>query len=64
MSKAIDDLKHEHDAILSALQILEGMGTQVASGKNVDQKDLHNFIGFLREFADRCHQRWGTYISL
>ena len=55
MSKAIDDLKHEHEAILSALQILEGMGTRVASGKNVDQKDIHNFIGFLREFADQCH---------
>jgi hemerythrin-like domain-containing protein len=31
------------------------MGTQVASGKNVDKKDIHDFIGFLREFADRCH---------
>jgi hemerythrin-like domain-containing protein len=53
MSQAIDDLKHEHDALLSALQILEGMGTQVASGKNADKKDIHNLISFLREFADK-----------
>ncbi len=55
MSKAIDDLKHEHEAILSALQILETIGARMASGKTVDKRDIHGFIGFLKEFADKCH---------
>jgi hemerythrin-like domain-containing protein len=50
MSKAIADLMNEHEAILSALQILERM-TAAAP----DPQDMLAFIGFLKEFADKCH---------
>ena len=49
MSQAIADLRHEHDAILEALQILERMTAQA------DAADLAAFVDFLREFVDRCH---------
>lgn len=52
MSKAIDDLKHEHEAILAALQILDRM---IKAGEQVPVEELKGFIGFLREFADKCH---------
>ncbi len=54
MSKAIADLMNEHEAILSAIQILERM--IIAQEKStLDIKDVHDFIGFLKEFADKCH---------
>lgn len=52
MSKAIDDLKHEHEAILAALQILDRM---TGAGTQVPREDILGFIGFLKEFADKCH---------
>jgi len=52
MSKAIDDLKHEHEAILAGLKILDSM---IDSGEQVPVDDLNGFIGFLKEFADKCH---------
>jgi hemerythrin-like domain-containing protein len=55
MSKAIDDLKHEHEAILSALRILDTINDGIAGGTKPDRSDLSNFIGFLKEFADKCH---------
>jgi hemerythrin-like domain-containing protein len=55
MSKAIDDLKNEHDAILSAIQILERMIAGMEKAPSVDTKDMRDFIGFLKEFADKCH---------
>jgi hemerythrin-like domain-containing protein len=55
VSKAIDDLKKEHDAILSALQILESMNGQMAAGTKVPREDIAGFVGFLKEFADKCH---------
>lgn len=57
MSRAIDDLKHEHDAILVALGILQDMDQQLTAGQGrADMKaDLSAFIGFLKEFADKCH---------
>ena len=55
MSRAIEDLMHEHEAILSALEILGGMDRQMTSGKPVDRDDIVAFISFLREFADKCH---------
>lgn len=55
MSKAIDDLLNEHQAILSALLILEKMAADSENGNPPDQKDILDFIGFLKEFADKCH---------
>jgi hemerythrin-like domain-containing protein len=55
MSKAIADLMKEHEAILSALQILERMIAKIEKATVVDTEDIHNFTGFLKEFADKCH---------
>ena len=55
MSKAIADLMNEHEAILSAIQILERMTAAMEKSASVDTKDVHDFIGFLKEFADKCH---------
>lgn len=55
MSKAIDDLKNEHEAILVGLRILDSVGSQVKGGKPVAAQDVAAFLGFLVEFADKCH---------
>ena len=55
MSKAIADLMNEHEAILSAILILERMLAAMEKAPSVDAKDMHAFIGFLKEFADKCH---------
>jgi hemerythrin-like domain-containing protein len=55
MSRAIDDLEHEHEAILSSLKILDGIDRQLTTGSAVDPTDLTAFVGFLKEFADKCH---------
>lgn len=55
MSRAIQDLEHEHEAILSALRILDGIERRVAAGGAVDGSDFSAFVGFLKEFADACH---------
>ena len=55
MSKAIDDLKQEHDVILSSLQILDKFSADVSEGTAPAKIDLLNFVGFLKEFADNCH---------
>lgn len=55
MSAAIEDLRHEHEAILSALQILAKMAAGSGGEGPTAQEDRLSFIGFLREFADKCH---------
>ncbi len=55
MSQAIEDLKHEHDAILSALQILDKMIERFQNEGKIDSADAQSFVGFLKEFADKCH---------
>lgn len=52
MSRAIDDLRHEHEAVLYALDILERMTQRIGT---VEAGDLSAFVGFLKEFADKCH---------
>ena len=55
MSKAIDDLRHEHQAIETGLEILDNMNRSLEAGDNVDKTDLRQFIAFLKEFVDKCH---------
>ena len=55
MSKAIEDLSHEHEAVISALAILDGITALLNNGATVEVDDLLGFIGFLTEFADKCH---------
>jgi hemerythrin-like domain-containing protein len=55
MSKAIADLMNEHEAILSAILILERMTASMDSVAAVNVPDMRDFIGFLKEFADKCH---------
>ena len=55
MSKAIADLLNEHEAILSAIKILERMMAAMEKAPSMDTTDMHAFIGFLKEFADKCH---------
>ena len=54
MSQAIDDLRHEHDAILSALDILDSVEVAARQG-TAATGDLAAFISFLKEFVDKCH---------
>jgi hemerythrin-like domain-containing protein len=55
MSKAIEDLTHEHEAILSALGILDAMVGRFDRPSPPTADDLRSFLGFLKEFADKCH---------
>ena len=55
MSEAIEDLKHEHEAIISSLEILDQITASIAKGAKPEKSDLSNFMGFLKEFADKCH---------
>jgi hemerythrin-like domain-containing protein len=55
VNKAIDDLMHEHEAILSSLQILDAMVGRLGQKSPPSAEDLSGFIGFLKEFADKCH---------
>ena len=54
MSQAIDDLRHEHDAILSALDILDRVEAEARQG-TAASGDIAAFISFLKEFVDKCH---------
>lgn len=55
MSQAISDLLEEHEAILSALNILDRMVSGIEIDNEIDTADMNGFIDFLKEFADKCH---------
>lgn len=55
MSKAIDDLKHEHEAILFTLKVMGKMKAVAEKGEVPDVDDAVALVGFLKEFADKCH---------
>ena len=55
MSKAIDDLMHEHQAILSTLRILQKAIIMLKKNSEINMNDLNSLISFLKEFADKCH---------
>lgn len=56
MSKATTGLMNDHDAILSALDLLNNILDTLSKKQSLDPEDLLNFLEFLREFADKCHQ--------
>jgi hypothetical protein len=43
MSKAIDELRHDHDAILSSLYILEAMSSRLGTAKAPSADELRSF---------------------
>jgi hemerythrin-like domain-containing protein len=52
---ATEQLRAEHEGILTMLQILERICEQMSSGKRADSSHLDQIIEFLQVFADRCH---------
>jgi hemerythrin-like domain-containing protein len=55
MSKAMLDLTNDHQAILTALSIFSRILDSYRSSLQIAPEDLVDFIGFLKEFADKCH---------
>ncbi len=55
MSKAIDDLKHEHDAILFTLKVLDKVAGSGKEKSAFSAEDARSLVDFLKEFADKCH---------
>jgi len=55
MNFASEDLKHEHEHVLLALDILEQMANLVREDSRGDVSDIGDMILFLRTFADKCH---------
>lgn len=53
--KPTEDLKEEHEAVKIMLKILDGVCTDIESGKSVKHEHLEGLVAFLREFVDRCH---------
>lgn len=55
MKTAKEDLLHEHKAIQIALNILERIGERLQKNEIADYNDINALLGFLKEFADKCH---------
>ena len=53
--KASEDLRNEHELIIVTLHVLDQVVRQITQGEQVDVTDLQDIIGFLSEFADKCH---------
>lgn len=67
MNKAIEELMHEHAAILEGMRILEGIAGLMEHGGAVDEGDISDMLGFLKVFADRCHhgkEEWYLFPAL
>jgi hemerythrin-like domain-containing protein len=55
MGVAVEQLKKEHVAIESMLNILEAVCSKLQASEKVEQEHLSQIIEFFRGFADRCH---------
>jgi len=53
--KATEDLKHEHNAVLVALQILDKVAAAVAAKDDQAPAHLEQLLDFFKGFVDRCH---------
>jgi hemerythrin-like domain-containing protein len=48
-------LRHEHEVILRALDVLERLGDRLAAGEPVRDGTLGELVQLFQTFADRCH---------
>jgi len=53
--KATEQLKHEHEAVLLMLHILESVSERLEKGEFVDTAHIDSIIDFLKIFVDKCH---------
>lgn len=53
--KPTEELKNEHRVIELVLSALEGMAARGMKEGTIDGKDAREAVGFLRNFADKCH---------
>jgi hemerythrin-like domain-containing protein len=51
----MEQLRAEHEGILTMLKILEKISEQMASGKKANLDHLEKIMEFLSVFADKCH---------
>lgn len=50
-----EQLKNEHQAVLSALDILEKICRKLEAGEKVDPKHQEDILEFIKIFVDKCH---------
>src|SRR5512145_184231 len=55
MNYASSDLRHEHEAILFSLKVLDVICGRLEAGVQVPTDDVSSLTGFLKLFADKCH---------
>ena len=55
MTKASEELIHEHNAVLIALDVLDKISQQIHQEKNANIRDIEDLLEFLKTFVDKCH---------
>ena len=52
---AIEKLKADHQAVLSAIRILDQITIKLGAGQAVDLRHLDQILELLQVFVDKCH---------
>lgn len=52
---ATQELRDEHEGIMTALAVLDRLANEIEAGRTVSIDDLEQIVDFLKTFADRCH---------
>jgi hemerythrin-like domain-containing protein len=55
MKTATQDLFEEHVVIMQALDIMQEISERLQRNEPADRDDILDLLGFLSEFADKCH---------
>jgi hemerythrin-like domain-containing protein len=53
--KPTEDLMNDHAAIMIILNIMGKIANQIRAGRDFNHVHVENIIGFLKNFADKCH---------
>lgn len=55
MKKASEELRHDHELIKVALNVLEEMALKIERNENVDVNEMQEIVDFTTIFSDKCH---------